>query len=170
MNESTIFDFLTTNNITYKPFKHQPVFTVEDKPILIDSPDTDKIPGLQTKSLFLKDKKNGSLFLVSVTEDKRVDLKELGNLFGGLRFTFGTPEELFEYLHVQPGSVTPFGLICDTQQRVTFVLDKDLASTDFVNFHPLRNDMTVCLSPQQFLVCMEKIAHKPQIITIPTRV
>jgi Ala-tRNA(Pro) deacylase len=168
MNEKIVFDFLNANSIAYKLFRHQPVFTVEDKPMLIDS-DVTTIPGLQSKSLFLKDKKCGSFFLVSVSEEKRVDLKALGDALGGKRFSFGKEEELLEHLKVQPGSVTPFGLIFDEHKKVTFVLDEDFLTTSFVNFHPLRNDMTISLTPQDFLICSEKMGHQPLIIRIPVR-
>ncbi len=168
MSEKILFDFLDAHNIAYKLFKHQPVFTVEDKPVLIDS-DVDTIPGLQSKSLFLKDKKDGSLFLVSVTEDKRVDLKAFGDVVGGRRFSFAKPEELLEVLKLQPGSVTPFGLIFDQHNKVSFVLDEDFLTTTFVNFHPLRNDMTIGLTPQVFVTAMEKLGHSPLVIRIPVR-
>ena len=167
VSEKIIFDFLNANRIEYELFKHQPVFTTEEKPVLIDS-DVETIPGMHSKTLFLKDK-NGVFFLVSVTEDKRVDLKALSVLLGCGRLSFGKPEELFELLKLRPGSVTPFGLIFDQQQKIIFILDKDFASASFVNFHPLRNDMTITLAPVQFLSCMEKLDHKPRIITVPVK-
>lgn len=169
MNEQVLFDFLHNNNIEYKLFKHQPVFKAEDKPIL-DSYGIDTIPGLQSKSLFLKDKKNNSFFLVSVIEDKRVDLKALSNVLGCTRFSFGKAEELLELLKLQPGSVTPFGLIFDDQKKVNFVLDEDFLAASLITFHALRNDMTISIAPAMFLTCMEKIEHKPRIIHIPTQV
>jgi Ala-tRNA(Pro) deacylase len=168
MSEKILFDFFTANRIEYKLFKHQPVFTCEDKPILIDSDGIDTIPGLQSKSLFLKDK-NGVLFLVGVSEEKRVDLKALSDALGCGRFSFGKAEEMLEFLKVTPGSVTPFGLIFDQQNKVTFVLDEDFLTAEFVMFHPLRNDMTVCLTPQAFLTCMEKMGHKARVVRIPVK-
>lgn len=170
MNEKVVFDFLNSNNINYQLFKHQPVFKAEDKPVLIDSPDIDVMPGLQSKTLFLKDKKTGAFFLVSVPEQKRVDLKALSDLLGCNRFTFGKEEELLETLKLTPGSVTPFGLIFDVQKKVTFVLDEEFLKATAVTFHPMRNDMTVALAPQDFLKSMEKIEHQPKIIQIPTSI
>jgi Ala-tRNA(Pro) deacylase len=169
MNEKVVFDFLENNQIKYQLFKHQPVFKAEDKPVLIDSPGIDVIPGLQSKTLFLKDKKTGAFFLVSVPEQKRVDLKALSDLLGCNRFSFGKEEELLEILKLTPGSVTPFGLLFDDQKKVTFVLDEEFLKACAVTFHPMRNDMTVALAPQDFLKCMEKIEHQPKIIQIPTQ-
>lgn len=167
MNEQKLFDFFKTHQIEYTLFKHQPLFTVEDQPILIDS-DLETIPGLQSKNLFLKDHK-GKLFLVSTTEDKPVDLKALSKILECGRFSFCKPEELMEYLQLTPGSVTPFGLIFDTTKKVSFVLDEDFLKADFVIFHPLRNDMNVTLTPQVFLNAMEKLEHPARIIRIPVK-
>lgn len=167
MSEQILFDFFNANHIEYKLFKHQPVFTTEETPILVDSGGIEKIPGLESKSLFLKDKKNNTFYLASVTQDKRVDLKTLSDMLGCGRFSFGKAEEMLQFLKLTPGSVTPFGLIFDEQQKVLFVLDQDFLTASFVTFHPLRNDMTIALTPQHFLASMEKIGHKPRVLHIP---
>ncbi len=168
MNGKILFDFLDTNKIEYQLFKHQPVFTCQDRPILIDSNNIETLPGMHSKNLFLKDQKD-NFFLVSIGQEKRVDLNALSKELDCPRFSFGKPEELLAFLKLQPGSVTPFGLIFDEGKKVTFVLDEDFLTASLITFHPLRNDMTVALAPQQFLVCMEKMEHQPRIMRIPVR-
>jgi Ala-tRNA(Pro) deacylase len=172
MNEQIIFDFLKTNHVPYTLFD-QPVFTISDKPIVtaIDGNPTSSgtIPRPHFKTLFLKDKKNNIFFLVSVIEDKRVDLKALSDALGCGRFSFGKAEELCALLILTPGSVTPYGLMFDKERKVTFILDEDALAYPNVSFHPMRNDMTVVTNPQDFLICMEKMQHKPRIIHIPVQ-
>lgn len=168
MNEKILFDFLDANKIEYQLFKHQPVFTCQDKPVLIDSGGIDTLAGMHSKNLFLRDQKD-NFSLVSVGQEKRVDLNALSKELGCQRFSFGKPEELLSFLKLQPGSVTPFGLIFDEGKKVPFVLDKDFLTASLITFHPLRNDMTVALAPQQFLTCMEKMEHQPRIMLIPVR-
>ncbi|HBL98818.1 TPA: hypothetical protein DDZ86_04210 [Candidatus Dependentiae bacterium] len=170
MNEEILFDFLNTHQIDYKLFKHLPVFTTKDKLVLIDSNDVDTIPGLHSKNLFLKTEKQGTFFLVSVTDEKRVDLKALSKILETSRFSFGKPEELLELLKLKPGSVTPFGLLFDSENHVTFILDEDFLMGTHVNFHPLRNDGTLCLTPQAFLACMGKMGHPPHVTQIPVKI
>jgi len=172
MSEKVLFDFLKMHNITYQLFEHQPVFTVDDKPVVtaIDGVATteDSVPMPHFKTLFLKDKK-GAYFLVSVIEDKRVDLNALNVALGAARFSFGKPEDLLELLKLTPGSVTPFGLMFDVQKKITFVLDEDALAYASVSFHPLRNDMTIVIATQSFLACMDKMKHQPQVIRIPVK-
>ena len=173
MNENLLFDFFKKHNISYNLYEHQPVFTVDDKPVVtaIDGVATlsGEVPKPHFKTLFLKDKKNNSFFLVSVIEDKRVDLKALSDVLECGRFSFGKEEELFKLLKLTPGSVTPYGLIFDEQHKITFVLDEGALTISSVGFHPLRNDMTIVTTPQDFLSCMEKMGYKTRIVCIPTK-
>lgn len=171
-NEDVLLNFFKTQNIAYRLFKHQPVFTIHDKPIITEVDgvvvSNESIPEPHFKTLFLKDK-SGTFFLVSVTEEKRVDLNALSKMLGSYRFSFGKAEELCELLRLTPGSVTPFGLIFDQKNKIAFVLDEDALKYQYVSFHPLRNDMTVALIAKDFISCIEKLGHKPLIVKIPTK-
>src|SRR5579863_5904702 len=95
--------------------------------------------GQFTKNLLLKDKK-GRLFLIVAAEDQAVDLKILHTRIGASgRVGFAAPEQMREVLGIEPGALTPFGLINDRDRRVTPVIDATLLAADQVNFHPLVN-------------------------------
>lgn len=172
MNEKQIFDFFKQHNIPYHVYEHQPVFTVNEAPVVtaIDGAETSSgvIPEPHFKTLFLQDNK-GVFFLVSVVDDKRVDLKALSDVLGCARFSFGKAEDLLALLKLTPGSVTPYGLLFDEQHKVTFVLDEDALQHSSVSFHPMRNDMTIVTTPQDFLTCMQKMGHAPRVVRIPEK-
>lgn len=172
MIEQLLLDFFKKHNIKYQLFEHQPVFVCEDKPIVttVDGVPTSNatVPQPHFKTLFLKDK-NGKLFLVSVFEDKRVDLNALSVALGCGRFSFGKADEMLEYLKLTPGSVTPFGLMFDEQNKITFVLDEDSLQHSTVSFHPMRNDKTVVMTPETFLTCMERMGHEARVLSIPKK-
>lgn len=126
-----------------------------------------KLRGIDSKNLFLKDKKD-NFVLVSVLNFKRVDLKELSKLYGKEAFSFAKPEDLKELLDLLPGSVTPYGLINDTEHKIKFILDEDFLTHDLINFHPLRNDMTVSVTPADFLSFCTAVDHTPTVATITT--
>ena len=50
-----------------------------------------------------------------------------------------------------PGSVTPFGLLNDFKNEVSFYLDYNTLSYKNINFHPLVNTSTLNLSLQDFM-------------------
>jgi Ala-tRNA(Pro) deacylase len=145
--------------------RHPPLFTVEQSKEL-----RGELPGGHTKNLFLKDKKD-RMWLVTAEEDRAVDLKALGSALGASgRVSFGSPDRLMRYLGIEPGAVTPFGLVNDTEAQVSFVLDEGLLRHDVLNFHPLTNAATTAIARADFLRFLEAIGHPPRVLALPAPV
>src|SRR6185295_17521806 len=133
-NPDELFAALDRLGIAHPTVSHPPLFTVERSRSLRGS-----IPGGHTKNLFLKDKK-GALYLVTALEDATIELKSLHRLLGASgRFSFGPAEQMRETLGVEPGAVTPFGVLNDSGGHVTVVLDAALMQHATINAHPLTN-------------------------------
>ena len=146
--------------IPVKTVDHAPVFTVEEaQKVHAD------ISGGHCKNLFLKDEK-GALWLIVCLEDSRVDLKAAPGKIGSKRLTFGKPDLLMEVLGLEPGSVTPFGLINDTANRVNVILDEAMMAHETLNFHPLRNDATTSIAAADLLVFIRACGHQPRIVVV----
>lgn len=156
-----LFTLFKSLELNFVELSHPPLFSVGDELAL-----GVVIPGANSKNLFLKDKKD-NFFLVSVIADKRVDLKALSKLYGKGGLSFANAGYLKGLLDLTPGSVTPYGLVNDTENKVTFILDEDFMDHSLINFHPLRNDMTVSVTPNDFLTFCTHINHTPSIIHIP---
>ena len=140
--------------------EHSPVFTVEEARSLRGA-----IPGGHCKNLFLKDEK-GAVWLIVCLEETRVDLKALPAKIGSKRLSFGKPDLLMEILGVEPGSVTPFGLINDTKARTHVILDEPMMRGEFLNYHPLRNDATATISATGLVTFIRSCGHEPRIIAV----
>ncbi|MDD9876659.1 MAG: prolyl-tRNA synthetase associated domain-containing protein [Magnetovibrio sp.] len=123
------------------------------------------LPGAHSKNLFLKDKK-GRFWLVVTLEDKAVDLKALRKTIGAATLSFGKPEALMENLGIEPGSVTPFGAVNDTEDAVTVVLDSDLLAAEPLNFHPLVNTATTRISAEGLLAFLRDTGHEPVVVAL----
>lgn len=150
--------------IAYSHHEHAPVFTVAESRAL-----RGQLAGAHIKNLFLRDKKR-RMFLVTVLEDKPVDLKALKGVLGAQgNLSFGDAERLWTHLGVRPGSVTPLAALNDVDGAVTVALDRDLLAADTVYCHPLRNDMNTGLAPGDLVRFLEAEGHLPQIIEIPVR-
>lgn len=139
-------------------WSHRPVFTVGEGDDL-----KQHMPGGHTKNLFLKDKKD-VLWLVSALDDDVIDLKKLPEKTGSARLSFGSAERLLDALGVIPGSVTPLALVNDRDRKVRPVLSAGLFRHERVNFHPLKNDKTTNLSPQDLLLFMKDQGYDPLIV------
>ncbi|WP_157971027.1 prolyl-tRNA synthetase associated domain-containing protein [Pseudogemmobacter bohemicus] len=120
--------------------------------------------GTFTKNLLIKDKK-ARHFLLSFHEDRMIDLKTLHRRIGGKgQVGFAPAERVQEYLGVQPGALTPLGLINDTTQAVTPVIDAGLMGAEQLNFHPLINTESTGLHPQELLSFIRSCGHEPLIV------
>lgn len=162
-NEQQLLAQLDEAAIPYKLYEHEAVHTVLES----DKVNAD-LAGAHTKNLFLKDAHNG-YYLVTVLSDKRVDLGRLSNILGSGRFSFGSANDMKQYLDVTPGSVTPLAAMNDSAIKVHIVLDEILAASPIVNVHPLRNTATLSLSGLNLVQMLVKWRHAPTILSIPSR-
>ena len=121
------------------------------------------IPGVHTKNLFLKDAK-GRLWLISAQDRTAIDLKRLHTVIGSARLSFGSSGLMEQVLGVTPGSVTAFALINDSDRQVRFVLDRNLAEADRVNFHPLTNTATTGVDQAGFRKFLAALGVAPLIV------
>ena len=104
--------------------------------------------------------------MVVAEEDRAIDLKALRRALDAPAFSFGKPEALRQMLGVEPGSVTPFGVVNDRAGRVTVVLDEALMAASLLNFHPLVNTATTAISPAGLLAFLAATAHPPRVVAL----
>jgi Ala-tRNA(Pro) deacylase len=159
--QAELFALFDRLGIEHSTIDHPPFFTVEE-----GRPWHDKIPGLHCKNLFIKDRKGG-IWLVVMPADKRADLARLEKALGAPRFSFARPDVLQEVLALTPGSVTPFGLINDTQRRVTVILDEAMLDSEWVNLHPLHNAASTTLRSADLLRFVRALGYEPIIVRLP---
>ncbi|MFG2682832.1 prolyl-tRNA synthetase associated domain-containing protein [Streptomyces sp. NPDC048392] len=161
--EAALVARLDALGIAWATERHEPVFTVEQAQALHKVGDA----GGHAKNLFLKDRKR-RLFLAVVEEGTPVDLKALGKAVGATRLSFGKPETLADVLGVTPGAVTPFALMNAAPGSISVVLDSELLARNPLHFHPLRNDATTAVSPQDLIAFLRACGHEPLLLDFRT--
>lgn len=157
---SELLAYLAELGIKYENAPHPAVFTAEEGEKYWKN-----IAGMHCKNLFCTEP-NGNLWLIVAPALKRVDLKALPALIGSKRLSFASEELLFETLGVFGGSVTPFAVINDKENRVGVVLDKEMMAQKKINFHPLTNTATTTITPNDLLLFMQSCAHSPLIVPV----
>jgi Ala-tRNA(Pro) deacylase len=155
-----LFDFLGKLGIKTTTKDHAPVFTVEEAQKVHGD-----IPGGHCKNLFCKDEK-GALWLIVALEDAVINLKAAPAKIGSKRLTFGKPVLLMEILGVEPGSVTPFGLINDKATKLNIILDEAMMRHDILNYHPLANDATTSIASPDLVTFIKACGHNPRIVAV----
>lgn len=144
MTPDELFRLFDQLDIPVRTYQHAPTFTVDEgRDLKAD------MPGGRSKNLFMKDKA-GQLVLISAEAHTTLKLNKLHKLIGTGRLSFAPEDLMVKHLGVRPGSVTAFALANVEARPVKFILEKNLADSDPLNFHPLRNDMTTAISRADF--------------------
>ena len=136
-----VYDALDSLGIAYQRFEHPAVFTSEEADIHWRD-----LPGMRCKNLFLRNKKGNRHYLVILEISKQADLKEIVALVNDDRLSFGSPERLLTELGLTPGSVSPFGLLNDSDGSVVVLVDEELRGAPGLIFHPNINTASVVIS------------------------
>ncbi|MGD9346526.1 MAG: prolyl-tRNA synthetase associated domain-containing protein [Candidatus Aminicenantes bacterium] len=145
MNEQKVYDILDELDISFTKHEHPPVYTVEEA-----EEHWENITGAHCKNLFLRNKKGKNHYLVIVRSEQRIDLKTLTCRLAEDRLSFASTERMMRYLGLEPGAVSPFGLINDREKEVVVIIDSDLKEASHVNFHPNVNTATVGITFADF--------------------
>ena len=120
--------------------------------------------GTFTKNLLLRDKK-GALFLLTIDENRALDLKMLHLQIGArTRLSFASSEVMSQELGVEPGALTPLAVINDHDGVVTVVLDAALLVVDQINVHPLVNSESTGLRPDDLLAFIRSCGHEAFLV------
>lgn len=146
--------------IEFSYCEHKAVFTVAES----EAVDKD-IPGTHCRNLFLRDDKKSN-FLLCLQNATEVDIKKLPAIIESKKLSFGSPDRLWDYLGVRPGSVCPYAIVNDTQKQVKICLDKSMMDHDVLNFHPLLNTMTIGVKPSDLVHFIESTGHTAYIVDL----
>jgi Ala-tRNA(Pro) deacylase len=159
-----LYALLDRLEISYVKYEHAAVFTCDEAYAAI--PDD---PAVQTKNIFLRDKRGRRHLLLVTTCEKAVDIKRFAEQADADRLSFGSPERLMKYLGVEPGSVTVLGLVNDTANAVELFVDADVWHTARWRCHPLVNTATLVLSRSDIQKFLATTGHTPRVVTLEAR-
>lgn len=95
----------------------------------------------------MRDDKKENYYLVTVLGNKKNGLKKF-RIENGLRhLNFASDVELYNYLKLISGAVTPLGLLNDKYKVVKFYIDEKFLKDPFIiGVHPNDNSATVWLN------------------------
>ncbi|EJO5347604.1 prolyl-tRNA synthetase associated domain-containing protein [Clostridium botulinum] len=140
-----IYNILDELNIKYIKHDHEAVYTIDE----VNNLQLD-IQGQHCKNLFLRNRKGNIHYLLILCDEKMADLKALAKEIGSTPLSLASEERLYSHLGLTPGSVTPFGLINNSDKKVKVLLDKDLKKDGKINFHPNTNTATLTVNYNDF--------------------
>ena len=159
MNKQEIYEFLQAQGVTYEVTEHKAVYNM-DELAEVELP----YPEADAKNLFVRDDKKSSYYLITVRGGKRVDLQEFRKAYGMRRLSFASAEDLERLLGLFPGSVTPLGLLNNTEKNVKLFLDSDFGEDDLIGVHPNENTATVWLRAGDLVRLIREHGNEVELI------
>ncbi len=156
MNQS-VEEYLTRRGILFTVHEHPPVQTCDELARY-------GLPGLACKNLFLRDQKKKRYLLVVLPADQQTDLKRLAEQVGDKKLSFVNPETMKEKLGVEPGAVSPFGLLNNADGDVELWMAREVMEAAVVHFHPNRNTASLVLTRQEFRHFLEAAGTAHQML------
>ncbi len=160
MNKKETYQFLNDHGVDYEITEHKAVFNMEElNAVELPYPDWD------AKNLFVRDDKKKNYYLITVKGDKRVDLKEFRKKHGLRVLSFASADDLMRFMGLTPGSVTPLGLLNDTEHHIHFYLDSEFVGNR-IGIHPNDNSATVWLYADDLVKLLQENGSNVEIVEI----
>lgn len=153
--EETVLNFLREHDIPFTNYNHPEGKSIEEaKKWWKDD------GSVHCKNLFFRNHKGNKHYLVCLHCDHDLDIHDLEHrlkaslVAQGLpscgKLSFASAERMMKYLGLEPGSVSPFGLINDTNHEVHLFLDENIKEAPLLSFHPNDCRGTVVIKREDF--------------------
>lgn len=143
--EAIVREFLYRHNIRYELYHHPASPTIEEAKTHWRN-DGSK----HCKNLFFRNHKGDRHYLVCFDCDRSLAIHDLEQRLRQGKLSFASPQRMERYLGLEPGSVSPFGLINDAEHHVHLFLDSNLQQCASLSFHPNDCRATVVIPRTEF--------------------
>lgn len=144
--QKELYSLLEKLEINYHYREHPPVNTIEEATKYWKNYDSGRC-----KNIFLRNHKGNKHYLVILEHLRKLNMRDLESRLRQGKLTFASEKRLMKYLGLQPGSVSPFGLINDHDKHVHLFIDRKLLEFENLSFHPNDNTASLIISRDDFL-------------------
>jgi Ala-tRNA(Pro) deacylase len=141
-----LYELLENLSIEFEYYEHPPLATIEDARIHWKDYNSGRC-----KNIFFRNHKGDRHYLVILEHLRQLNIHDLEKRLLQGKLSFASDVRLKKYLGVEPGSVSPFGLINDTEKHVHLFIDEKLKDYERLTFHPNINTASLVISTTGFL-------------------
>jgi Ala-tRNA(Pro) deacylase len=159
--QEELFDLLDELAIHYEYHEHPPLATIEDAIQHWKDYNSGRC-----KNIFFRNHKGNSHYLVILEHLAKLDIHDLERRLKQGKLTFASDQRLKKYLGLNPGAVSPFGLINDKEKHVHLFIDEKLEEEERLAFHPNDNTATLVVSKTDFLKFLEFTGNSFEFIKL----
>ena len=144
--EETVLTYLREHGIPFSNYNHPEGKTIEEAKRWWKDDGS-----MHCKNLFFRNHKGNRHYLVILNCDRDMAIHDIEKQLHQGKLSFASEARMDKYLGVKPGSVTPFGLINDTEHHVTVFLDHTLQQAEKLSFHPCINTASLIIKREDLI-------------------
>ncbi|MDD3876443.1 MAG: prolyl-tRNA synthetase associated domain-containing protein [Bacteroidales bacterium] len=141
-----VYQTLLELNIPFKYVAHPPAPTIDIAMQYWKEHDAQ-----HCKNLFFRNHKGDRHYLVILDCLKIMSIHDIEKMLKQGKLTFASENRMNKYLGLKPGSVSPFGLINDTEKNVHVFIDINLKKAEKISFHPNENTASLIINFDDFI-------------------
>lgn len=161
MGYDKVKEYLNTLGIEFKIVEHEPAYTTEEADKYIEGHD-----GVRTKTMFICNKKKINYYMIIMDDSKRLDINKFKEIVSEKQMKMASEEVLKEKLGIEPGMVSPFGLLNNDEKDVKIYMDKQIITEEIMTFHPNDNTKTLFITTKDLFKYFENIGYEINIIEL----
>ena len=150
IGQDKVYEVLKELGIGYDYLEHPAAPTIE-----IALQYCNNMDSTHCKNLFFRNHKGNRHYLVIFYCEQNLAIHELEQRLRQGRLSFASEQRMQKYLGLKPGSVSPFGLLDDTEHHVYVFLDENLRKAPKVSFHPNDNRASLAIKTEDFIRYMD---------------
>lgn len=159
--QAELYQILEGLGISFEYHEHPPLATIEDAKIHWKDYNSGRC-----KNIFFRNHKGNRHYLVILEHLRQLDIHDLEKRLHQGKLTFASDQRLMKYLGVEPGSVSPFGLINDKENHVHLFIDEKLNESERLTFHPNVNTASLVISRTDFLKFLDNTGNSYEFIKL----
>jgi len=156
-----VYEALKHLNIPFEYIEHPPAPTIEIAMQYWKNQDAQ-----HCKNLFFRNHKGNRHYLVILNCMKQMAIHDIEKLLKQGKLTFASEQRMQKYLGLKPGSVSPFGLIYDTDNHVHVFIDEDLKNCKKISFHPNLNTASLIIAFNDFIKFMNYTGNSYEFLDL----
>ncbi|MDX9948612.1 MAG: prolyl-tRNA synthetase associated domain-containing protein [Bacteroidales bacterium] len=159
--QKELYEVLDKLGISFDYHEHPPLNTIEEAIIHWKDFNSGRC-----KNIFFRNHKGDRHYLVVLEHLRQLDIHDLEKRLRQGKLTFASDKRLMKYLGVEPGSVSPFGLINDTENHVHLFIDEQLNDFERLAFHPNINTASLVIARSDLIRFLEFTGNSYEFIKL----
>lgn len=162
IGDPLLYQKLAELNIPFEYYEHPAAPTIEIASLYWkDIKDT-----THCKNLFFRNHKGNMHYLVIFDHRQNLMIRDLEQRLKQGKISFASEQRMNRLLGLFPGSVSPFGLIHDTEHHIHLFLDVNLSKQPKISFHPNDNRASLVIAFDDFLKFITAMGNSYDFITL----